>query len=172
MLTLAFIQCRSDKTEYICTKIKEIYSNEIKLCITAQGINSSWRELALAFINTIKAIENKENIARKPEVEFYIRLFSERQINTVLNEYLPRFSEPHNILLIYHKNELVLINLENILNEFECSIKNPINLSSDQFYTKYLEIKFSKKIMNTISSKNHDKIVLGIIGCSNILTKE
>ncbi len=172
MISLAFIQCESDHDEEICTKVNELCYG-VKLCLLLQGIKAPWQSIVLAFFNTVKAMETKENVARKPELEFYIRFFAERQIHTVLNEYLPRFSEGHKLLLVYSINECASKVLRNVLKDAKCSfLYETYDSYLNQFYVNYLKTKIGKDRTNIFNSIEYDKMVLGIIGCSNLLIKD
>ena len=172
MILLAFIQCESDQYEEICTKVNELCSG-VRLCMSLQGLKAPWQNIVLAFFNTVKAVETKKNVARKPELEFYIRFFAERQIHTVLNKYLSRFSDRHKLLLVYSINECTSKVLRNVLENTKCSFVYETHDSYlNQFYVDYLKTKIGEDRIRIFDSIEYGKIVLGIIGCSNLLIKD
>lgn len=147
---------------------------DVKMCILVQDIVAQWQELVLAFINTINAIKSGKNIARKHEYEFYIRFFAERQINTILNNYLAKVKHEDNykILLIHH-DEANLICLKKVLDSINnvCRLApKPEATALQKLYLDYIESHL--KIGHGYPFDKAHRIVLGIISCGNVLIKD
>lgn len=79
----------------ICGELLEALGAEASggaLCINVNAYSLPWQSHVAAIISAAKAIAKGRNVARKPEVEYIVRLFGERQISTVLGELAPRLS--------------------------------------------------------------------------------
>lgn len=175
MITIAYMQCEKSSITNICYNLQQYCSNII-LCLFIQRIPTLWSELTLALIKVLKAIENKRTIARKIEFEFYIRLFAERQIHHILEEYLTtiEYDQEHVLLIMKYDDEA-----DNCIKEYLKRIpivgcKFTEKPSNDKVLNLYLNIlkhhNFNVDI-NNIDINKVQKIIISIIGCGDILTK-
>lgn len=176
MITIAYIYCSRDFDNNICDHLDRSCPG-IELCTCIPSVAASWRELALAFINTVDAIKNKKNIARKPELEFYIRFFANRQIHTVLNNYLAEYKPYANLrtVLISHDSNsqsCVEIHIEKILSStgYCRYLHEPESKELHKLYLKFIEKSLGSNL--DIGIDEARKIVIGIIGCGAILIKD
>lgn len=172
MITIIYMQCLEEISKELCRHLNNICEG-IEFCVIVPNIVASWQEFALAFINTLNAIKNRKNIARKLELEFYIRFFGERQIHIVLDRYLPKIkcSEGYKILLIYHIRDISNC-LRDALNKFNsiCSIApKPNDDILRKFYLNYIKSRIN--IEQDIALAKVHRIILGIIGCGDVLIK-
>lgn len=172
MILIEYIYC--DKSVNLCEYLKQCYNN-ITLCLFIEELPASWRELSLALIKTLKAIEDKKTVARKVELEFYIRFFAERQIHYIFNKYLPttKFSSKLKMLITrYSDKDTRRIEecLKNI-SDIGCKlIEKPHNDNILSLYSAILKYHGFDVDFDNIDKKQ--KIILGIIGCGDILIKK
>jgi tRNA threonylcarbamoyladenosine modification (KEOPS) complex Cgi121 subunit len=171
MIFIGYIHC--NKTVNPCEYLKH-FCNCIKLCLYIEELPALWEELSLAFIKTLKAVEDRKTVARKIEFEFYIRFFAERQIHYIINKYLATKKTNSKTSFIITKCDKD----EQCVSEY---LKNLLNLGC-----KYIEKPGIDEALNlySIILKHHDldvdihsieeirRIALGIIGCNNILIKK
>jgi len=88
--------------------IKDLDNYQFKGCITQvlpRCLVISDKQLLLASLLTFKAVERKEMISKKKHIEFLIRLFSNRQINEVINLISKVVSEKYLLITVCLEQE-------------------------------------------------------------------
>ncbi|MEM1525559.1 MAG: hypothetical protein QW775_03350 [Ignisphaera sp.] len=176
MITITYMQCDEELGINICDYLKKCC--HINQCLLIQRVNAMWQELTLAFINMLKAIENRKTVARKSELEFYIRFFAERQLHHILNEYLMNIRCSSNIMLVilsHNEDAYPCIKdcLDNFLNHnIYCKLA-PRPSTKDVLAT-YLEVikhHINIGFNEDADEDKYQKLALGIIGCGEIFIK-
>lgn len=190
MITIVYIQCISEFKEGLCHYLINS-CNSIELCLYIHDFMASWQELVLAFTNVLNAIKNGKNIARKIELEFYIRFFVERQIHIVLNHHLTRLRQDlhvleklddvrskYGILLMSHDKNMSQC-ISSVLNNFMkhgiCRyVAKPRVENMQKLYIDFIEKHGfgGISISTNLNSAEIQKLVLAVIGCGNILLKD
>lgn len=176
MIAIIYMRCSKEFDNYICNYLDKSCPG-IELCINIPNIVASWQELALAFINTVDAIKGKKNIARKPELEFYIRFFANRQIHTVLNDYLAEYKPYTNFktVLISHDDKSQSC-IETHIDKYLTSnshcryLSKPESGELHKLYLKFIENSTGLNLDMHVDRAH--KIIIGIIGCGALLIKD
>lgn len=176
MITIVYLYCSKEFDHSICDYLNKSCSG-IEFCILVPSIIASWQELALALINTLDAVRNRRNIARKLELEFYIRLFANRQIHSILSNYLTELGVHVNArtVLISHNNEAQSC-IEAHINKLLASsshcryLPKPEDKELHKLYLKIMENTIGSNL--DIRTDKAHKISIGIIGCGALLIKD
>lgn len=178
MITIAYMSCSYIPHEHLCQQLKSLCKG-VDLCLVAQNITASWKELSLALLNTLNAIRTGKAIAKKIDFEFYIRFFVERQITTILNSLTRATPQTiiNGVLLAYH-DDSALPCIKALLNKpmiddmgINCVIMSrPEDELMHKFYSDY--IKYHLGNIVNVDPGTVQAIVLGIIGCNDILLKD
>ncbi|MEM1645872.1 MAG: hypothetical protein QXL96_08410 [Ignisphaera sp.] len=126
----------------------------------------------------LKAIENRKTIARKPELEFYIRFFAERQLHHILNEYLANIRCHPNIrLIILSHSDDASPHVEECLNSFlgynvYCRFAPKPNIEDvSNIYLEIIKHHINVNLNKDTAIGKYQKISLGIIGCGDIFIR-
>ncbi|MEM2528269.1 MAG: hypothetical protein QXG40_02605 [Ignisphaera sp.] len=64
-----------------------------------------WQSHVIAFLTSRTSFNSGTNIAKKMELEYMVRLFSERQISTILNSISPQLYDDRHIVVVYSGSE-------------------------------------------------------------------
>lgn len=174
MIAIIYIECQDSNSKDLCTTLKDSCS-DVKLCLVLNGFSASWRELALAFINTVNAISSNNNIAQKPELEFFIRFYVERQIWILLERYLRIGSESKQKLVMVSyggDNYRCVMNALTKIMESDTTCRFTYRPMAHELQDLYITIikSYSETVPN-LDFTRISKLALGIIGCGDILLK-
>lgn len=177
MITIAYMLCDGEPDINICNYLEKCH-HSINQCIHVQGINAMWPELTLSFINMLKAIENRKTIARKAELEFYIRFFAERQLHHILNEYLTniRCSPNIRLLILSHSDDAspyIKECLDSFLNHSAyCRFAPKPDIKDvSSIYLEIVKHHINVSLNKDVHIDKYQKITLGIIGCGDIFIR-
>jgi tRNA threonylcarbamoyladenosine modification (KEOPS) complex Cgi121 subunit len=137
-----------------------------------------WQSHVIALLTSYEAFSKNINIARKIELEYMVRLFSERQISTIINNISPKLHEDRYIVIMYIKSksddklnveEIAKIVLD-VAKAYSCIV-----LDIDELFRKPVAQKFVdvldivKQFKNVDIEKNITEILIGIPGSNSIL---
>uniref|UniRef100_A0A7C5TM10 Uncharacterized protein n=1 Tax=Ignisphaera aggregans TaxID=334771 RepID=A0A7C5TM10_9CREN len=125
-----------------------------------------------------KAFSKNINIARKIELEYMVRLFSERQISTIINNISPKLHEDRYIVIIYIKSksnekfkveEIAKIVLD-VAKTYNCMVLDIDKLFRKPMAQKFVDVlNIVKQFKNVDIEKNITEILIGVPGSNNIL---
>uniref|UniRef100_A0A7C5Z089 Uncharacterized protein n=1 Tax=Ignisphaera aggregans TaxID=334771 RepID=A0A7C5Z089_9CREN len=137
-----------------------------------------WQSHVIALLTLYKAFSKNINIARKIELEYMVRLFSERQISTIINNISPKLHEDRYIVIIYIKSksnekfkveEIAKIVLD-VAKTYNCMVLDIDKLFRKPMAQKFVDVlNIVKQFKNVDIEKNITEILIGVPGSNNIL---
>lgn len=142
-----------------------------------------WQSHVVALITSHNLFRKGANIARRIELEYMIRLFSERQISIVLSSISRKLSDNRYVIVIrlsnqsrkYYKEDVIsriIDAVETIARNYKCRYLNWNELLRKPELHVIDALSIFKEFKNINASnieKNLDEILIGVSGCSSIL---
>ncbi|MDK6029046.1 hypothetical protein QPL79_06685 [Ignisphaera sp. 4213-co] len=172
----AFIHLNS--CESLCNVLSELHGHEEFKCITTKYCSLPLQSLIIAFEKSLSAFKNKENIAKKQDLELLIRLFGMRQIKKLLkliNEEIC-VSQNYYVTLLYINNSLKdeeIVDIGNMLvrkaKELKCKVVSIEDLAVDKNTISNKCYAVTKTLFINWSNYCNEQVLIGISGTSEVL---
>ncbi len=174
------IHCSSNRYNEICLELtSRLAKDGIDItCFATSLYKMPWQSHVVAFLTSYTAFNRGRNIARRMELEHMVRLFSERQISTILNTITQKLYDDRHIVIVHSRsrendkdlNRIIGI-IENIVKSYSC-----VYIDWDELLKRSTHIaevlgvfrQFKESSVKGLE-KNLDKILLGVSGCNSIL---
>ncbi|MCS7110664.1 MAG: hypothetical protein RMI45_02865 [Ignisphaera sp.] len=153
------------------------------VCIATSLYNMPWQSHVLALLTSYNAFSGGVNIARKMEIEYMVRLFSERQISTIVSGISENLSDDRYIVVLqlhsqYEEcgEELNVSRITDVIGgvieDYSCRfidwselLKKP-TLHAVNALTIF---RRSRNIDTKGLEENLNEILIGVSGCNSIL---